>query len=59
MKLFDTFEAVKFPQENLIIITDDGFLYYSKSSNAFTVPIFSYLGEKRLSILFRLIPSHT
>ena len=28
MKLFDTFEAVKFFQENLIFITHNGFLYY-------------------------------
>ena len=28
MKLFDDFEAVKFPQENMIFITRDGFLYY-------------------------------
>lgn len=28
MKLFDTFEAVKFPEEGLIFITNDGFLYY-------------------------------
>ncbi len=28
MKLFDGYEAVKFPQENLIFITHDTFLYY-------------------------------
>lgn len=28
MKLFDTFEAVKFSQENMIFITHDGYLYY-------------------------------
>ena len=28
MKLFDTFEAIKFSQENLIFITCNGFLYY-------------------------------
>ena len=28
MKLFDTFEAVKFPQENMIFITHGGYLYY-------------------------------
>ena len=28
MKLFDNFEAVKFPEENLIFITLNGFLYY-------------------------------
>ena len=28
MKLFDSFEAVKFPEENLIFITHNGFLYY-------------------------------
>ena len=28
MKLFDTFEAVKFPEENLIFITHNGYLYY-------------------------------
>ena len=28
MKLFDTFEAIKFYQENLIFITHNGFLYY-------------------------------
>ena len=28
MKLFDKFEAVKFHQENMIFITDDGYLYY-------------------------------
>lgn len=28
MKLFDTFEAVKFSQENVIFITHDGYLYY-------------------------------
>ena len=28
MKLFDKFEAVKFPEENLIFITHSGFLYY-------------------------------
>ena len=28
MKLFDTFEAIKFTQENLIFITHNGFLYY-------------------------------
>ena len=29
MKLFDNFEAVKFPEENLIFITHKGFLYYT------------------------------
>lgn len=28
MKLFDEFEAVKFPEENLIFVTHNGFLYY-------------------------------
>lgn len=28
MKLFDDFEAVKFPEENLIFITNGGYLYY-------------------------------
>jgi len=28
MKLFDTFEAIKFSQENMIFITHDGYLYY-------------------------------
>ncbi len=28
MKLFDDFEAVKFPEEDLIFITRDGYLYY-------------------------------
>lgn len=28
MKLFDTFEAVKFPEEDMIFITHDGYLYY-------------------------------
>ncbi|MBQ6795578.1 MAG: hypothetical protein IJO83_05480 [Clostridia bacterium] len=28
MKLFDDFEAVKFPEENLMLITRSGFLYY-------------------------------
>lgn len=28
MKLFDTIEAVKFPEENMIFITRDGYLYY-------------------------------
>ncbi len=28
MKLFDTFEAVKFSQENMIFITHNGYLYY-------------------------------
>ncbi len=28
MKLFDGFEAVKFPEENMIFITHDGYLYY-------------------------------
>lgn len=28
MKLFDGFEAIKFPEENLIFITHNGFLYY-------------------------------
>ena len=28
MKLFDKFEAVKFPEENLIFITHDSYLYY-------------------------------
>ncbi len=28
MKLFDTFEAVKFPQEDMIFITRGGYLYY-------------------------------
>lgn len=28
MKLFDNFEAVKFPQENMIFITHRGYLYY-------------------------------
>ena len=28
MKLFDNFEAVKFTQENLIFITDNGYIYY-------------------------------
>jgi len=32
MKLFDTFEAVRFPQENMIFITRDGFLYYIYNS---------------------------
>lgn len=28
MKLFDTIEAVKFPEENMIFITRGGYLYY-------------------------------
>ncbi len=32
MKLFGTFEAVKFYQENMIFITHDGFLYYIYNS---------------------------
>lgn len=28
MKLFDTFEAVKFPEEDMIFITRGGYLYY-------------------------------
>ena len=28
MKLFDSFEAVRFPEENLILITNNGFIYY-------------------------------
>lgn len=28
MKLFDDFEAVKFPEENLIFVTHSGYLYY-------------------------------
>lgn len=28
MKLFNAFEAVKFCEENLIFITNDGYLYY-------------------------------
>ena len=28
MKLFEGFEAVKFPEENLIFVTHDGYLYY-------------------------------
>lgn len=28
MKLFDTIEAVKFPEENMIFITCGGYLYY-------------------------------
>lgn len=28
MKLFDGFEAVKFPEENMIFVTHNGFLYY-------------------------------
>ena len=32
MKLFDDFEAVKFPEENLIFITKRGYLYYIYNS---------------------------
>lgn len=32
MKLFGTFEAVKFPEEDMIFITHDGYLYYIYSS---------------------------
>lgn len=28
MKLFGDFEAVKFPEENMIFITHNGYLYY-------------------------------
>ena len=28
MKLFDTFEAVKFVQEDMIFITNEGYLWY-------------------------------
>lgn len=28
MKLFDTIEAVRFPEENMIFITRGGYLYY-------------------------------
>lgn len=28
MKLFDNFEAIKFPEENSIFITKGGYLYY-------------------------------
>ena len=28
MKLFDEFDAVRFPEENLIFITHDGYIYY-------------------------------
>lgn len=30
MKLFDNFEAVKFPEENLILITRNSYLYYNR-----------------------------
>lgn len=33
MKLFDTFEAVKFPEEDMIFITQGGYLYYIYNSN--------------------------
>lgn len=32
MKLFDTFEAIRFPEEDMIFITRDGYLYYIYSS---------------------------
>ena len=32
MKLFDTFEAVKFPEEDMIFITRGGYLYYIYNS---------------------------
>lgn len=32
MKLFDTFEAIKFPEENMIFITNSGYLYYIYNS---------------------------
>lgn len=32
MKLFDDFEAVKFPEENLILITSRGYIYYIYNS---------------------------
>lgn len=32
MKLFDTFEAIKFPEEDMIFITRGGYLYYIYSS---------------------------
>ncbi len=32
MKLFDDFEAVKFPEEDMIFITDNGYLYYIYNS---------------------------
>lgn len=32
MKLFDTFEAVKFPEEDMIFITHGGYLYYIYNS---------------------------
>lgn len=28
MKLFDGFEAVKFSEENVIFVTDNGYIYY-------------------------------
>lgn len=33
MKLFDTIEAVKFPEENMIFITRGGYLYYIYNPN--------------------------
>ena len=41
MKLFDNVEAVKFPEENLIFITHNGFLYY------FFNPKYSYWRKHR------------
>ena len=32
MKLFDDFEAVKFPEENILFITHNGFIYYIYNS---------------------------
>ena len=61
MKLFDDFEAIKFPEENLIFITHGEYLYYiynyeykywSKHKNAGNdhIPVSNYpdIGKKEL-----------
>lgn len=50
MKLFETFEAIRLHQENLIFITNDGFLYYVYNPEYKFWSKYSNAGNDRLTV---------
>ncbi len=50
MKLFDDFEAVKFPEENLIFITHDTYIYYIYNSKYACWQKYKNAGNDRITV---------
>ena len=50
MKLFDDFEAVRFPEENLIFVSSDSFLYYIYNPQDKEWVKYKHAGHDRITV---------